>query len=125
MVYRIREGDMGLTVQKGFFDGKDQALDDIRQTGTWPTTFVSGLSEGRPVHWHDDDVHVYVMEGETSFLDNESGQRTPVGPGDKVIVPARCLHAEGRVEEQVVYIIGLPGPRTPETFLVERPPEEL
>ena len=116
---------MSLAIQKGFFDGKGQALDDIRKTGTWPTTFVSGQSGGRPVHWHDDEVHVYVMEGETSFLDERSGQRTPVQPGDKITVPARCLHAEGRVEEQVVYIIALPGPRTPETFLVERPPEEL
>lgn len=115
---------MGLEVQKRFFGTRDEVLEDIRKHGTWPTTFVSSPSEGRPIHWHTDEVHVYVMEGETRFTDAESGTSTPVGPGDKITVPARCLHAEGAVEDRVVYILALPGPRAPDEFLVERPPQE-
>lgn len=93
--------------------------------GTWPTTFVSGPSEGLSVHWHRDDVHAYILEGETDFLDGTTGERTPVRAGDKVVIPARTLHAEGAVAKRVVYVIALPGPRMPDEFLAMQAPEAL
>jgi quercetin dioxygenase-like cupin family protein len=116
---------MPITIESSFFQNRDEVLEDIRKHGNWPTTFVSGPSEGLPLHWHDDEVHGYVMEGRTSFVDGATGKETLVGPGDKVIVPARCVHAEGAVADRVVYIIALPEPRTPDEFLVQRAPGEL
>lgn len=116
---------MPILIESDFFGSRDEVLEDIRKRGTWPTTLVSGPSEGLPLHWHDDEVHGYVMEGKTSFVDGETGKESPVGPGDKVIIPARCLHSEGPVADRVVYIIALPGPRSPDAFLAQRPPEEL
>lgn len=51
--------------------------------------------------------------------------RTPVGRGDKVVVPAGTLHAEGAVRDRVVYILALPQPLLPDEFLAMRDPEEL
>ena len=35
---------------------------------------------GLPVHWHDHNVHAYLVEGTTDFLDAETGIRYNVGP---------------------------------------------
>ncbi|HUG36034.1 MAG TPA: hypothetical protein VML54_03735, partial [Candidatus Limnocylindrales bacterium] len=88
---------MGIEIQKHFFKNRADVLDDLKATGFWPTTFVSGPSPGLEVHWHAHGVHAYVVEGHTSFLDGESGKRHRVGPGDKILVPPRTLHAEGEV----------------------------
>ena len=116
---------MSLKVITGFFETIDDVLDDIKHNQTWPTTFVSGPSEGLPVHWHSDEVHAYIMEGETDFFDKASGAKTPVGVGDKVIVPARTLHAEGAVKDRVVYILALPRPLQAEEFLTMHEPDTL
>ncbi len=116
---------MGLQFYSDFFDSTADVLDDVKKNGTWPTTFVSGPSEGLPVHWHADEVHAYIMEGDTDFLDAKSGIRTPVKTGDKIVVPAKALHAEGAVQERVVYILALPQPLSPEEFLAKHDPDEL
>ena len=116
---------MALRVHKAFFDSKSAVLEDIQKHDTWPTTFVSGPSDGLPVHWHAEEVHAYIMEGETDFLDVETDQRIPVSVGDKIVVPARTLHAEGKVKDRVVYILALAAPLEPQEFLVQRAAEEL
>ena len=116
---------MALRVESGFFDSREQVLDDIAKNGTWPTTFISGPSEGLPVHWHSEDVEAYIMEGETDFYDAETDSRTPAKAGDKIVVPARTLHAEGVVKDRVVYIIALPVALPEDQFLVQRTPDEL
>lgn len=116
---------MTLQFYSGFFETRADVLDDVKANGTWPTTFVSGPSEGLPVHWHSDEVHAYILEGETDFFDESTGQRTSVGAGDKVIVPARTLHAEGAVKDRVVYILALPQPLMPDKFLEMHEPASL
>ena len=116
---------MALQFYPHFFESIREVLDDVKKCGTWPTTFVSGPSAGLPVHWHADAVHAYIMEGFTDFLDGESGIRTPVRAGDKIVVPAGTLHAEGAVEECVVYILALPKPLPPDQFLAMHDPEDL
>ena len=101
---------MSVEVYSGFFHSLEDALEDVRKNRTWPTTFVSGPSDGLHAHWHAHDVHAYIMEGETDFLDGASGTRTPVRAGDKVVIRARTVHAEGAVKDRVVYLLALPEP---------------
>ena len=108
---------MAMNIQKGFFGNQSDVMDDLKASGFWPTTFVSGPSPGLEVHWHSEEVHAYLMEGDTSFLDAASGERTPVSAGDKIVIPARTLHAEGEVIDRVVYIIAIPVVVPPEEFL--------
>lgn len=114
---------MSLKFYPNFFTSTAEVLDDIKNNGTWPTTFVSGPSEGLAVHWHADEVHAYIMEGETDFLDANSNARTSVSRGDKIVVPAKTLHAEGAVKDKVVYILALPQPLLPQDFLYMHDPE--
>ena len=116
---------MSVKYHHQFFNSKEQVMDDIKKNGTWPTTYVSGPTDAPPVHWHKDEIHAYIMEGETDFLDQKSGVKTPVKTGDKIVVPARTLHAEGCVKDRVVYILALPQPRLPEEFLVLEDANEL
>ena len=116
---------MAVEILKGFFEKRDQVLDDLKASRYWPTTFVSGPSPGLEVHWHDINVHAYVMEGTTSFLDVGSGDRHAIGPGDKIVIPARTLHAEGEIADRVVYIIGLPEARPTDKQLLQLSPDDL
>ena len=96
-----------MQVVHNFFETKEQVLDDIRDQDLWPTTYVSERMEELPLHWHDVDNCGYVLEGSSYVLD-ENGERVPLGPGDKLIIPAGALHAEGAVTERMVYIVGIP-----------------
>ena len=99
---------MALDIRKHFFETRSEVMHDLAKTGFWPTTFVSPESPELPIHWHDVEVHTYVLEGETYVVDGETGEPIPVGAGDKLVLPAGTLHAEGVVAERVVYIVALP-----------------
>jgi quercetin dioxygenase-like cupin family protein len=116
---------MGIEIQKGFFKTRDDVLDDIKKTGFWPTTYVAQPSPPLPVHWHDLDVHGYILAGRTWFLDGESNEKRDVEPGDKVIIRARTLHAEGETTENVTMILALSEPGPFKEFLEQLSPETL
>lgn len=116
---------MSLHFFHGYFASLSEVMDDVNRNGTWPTTFVSAPSPGLAPHWHSEEVHAYIMEGETDFLDVNTGIRTNVSAGDKVVVPARTLHAEGAVKDKVVYILAVPEALGPDDFLKQRAPNDL
>lgn len=116
---------MSLQFYHKHFSSLSDVMEDVKQCGTWPTTFVSPPSPGLEPHWHSEEVHAYIMEGQTDFLDVTTGLRTNVSAGDKVVVPARTLHAEGPVKDNVVYILALPEALGPEDFLKMRAPDDL
>ncbi len=96
-----------LKVIKGFFDTKDEVLEDIKKLDLWPTTYVSGRMDELPLHWHDVDNRGYVLEG-SSYVINEAGEHLTLEPGDKLEIPAGAIHAEGKVTERMVYIVAIP-----------------
>ena len=113
-----------LEIHRNFFETREEVLRDLIATGFWPTTFVSNASPELPVHWHDEEIHGYVLEGETYLVDGETGDHVPFGPGDKLVLPAGTLHAEGAVAERMVYIVALPRPSNLEPVLQMRDPAE-
>ena len=90
-----------------FFTTKSEVLADIDKLDFWPTTYVSDRMEELPIHWRDVDNCGYVLSGSSYVLD-EKGDRISLGPGDKLVIPAGAIHAEGEVTERMVYIVGLP-----------------
>lgn len=92
-----------------FFKNKTEVLEDIAKNDLWPTTYVSNRMDELPLHWHDVDNCGYVLEG-SSYVIDEHGNQVPLGPGDKLVIPAGALHAEGEVAERMVYIVGIPEP---------------
>ena len=95
-----------MQVVHNFFTTKSEVLADLDKLDLWPTTYVSDRMEELPLHWHDVDNCGYVLEGSSYVLD-ENGERIPLGPGDKLIIPAGAIHAEGEVTERMVYIVGI------------------
>ncbi len=91
------------------FTTKEEVLADIARLDLWPTTYVSERMDELPLHWHDVDNCGYVLEG-SSYVLNEHGERLELGPGDKLVLPAGAVHAEGEVTEKMVYIVGISRP---------------
>ena len=98
-----------MKVIHNFFKTKDEVLDDIKKLDLWPSVYVSDRMDELPPHWHDLDNCGYVMQG-SSYVIDEKGERIPLNPGDKLHIPAGAIHAEGKVEEQMIYIVGLSEP---------------
>jgi mannose-6-phosphate isomerase-like protein (cupin superfamily) len=96
-----------LQVIPNFHSSKSEVLADIERLDLWPTTYVSERMDELPLHWHDVDNCGYVLEGR-SYVLNEHGERIPLGPGDKLVLPAGAVHAEGEVSQRMVYIVGIP-----------------
>ena len=95
-----------MQVIKNAFSTKAEALAEISRLDLWPTTYVSERMEELPLHWHDVDNCGYVLEGSSYVLDAD-GKRIELGPGDKLVLPAGAVHAEGKVTERMVYIVGI------------------
>ena len=112
-----------MQVIKNFHSTKDEVLDDIKKLDFWPTVYVSERMEELPPHWHDLDNCGYVMEG-SSYVLNEKGERVQLSAGDKLQIPAGAIHAEGKVEERMVYIVGIPVAGNLLEKLSLLPPEE-
>ena len=95
-----------MEIVKGFFTKWEEVMDDIKETGYWPSTYISNAFPELPLHYHAHDVIGYVMEGSTYVLD-EDENKIPITGGDKLIIPKGSWHAEGEVTEKVVYIVTL------------------
>jgi len=96
---------MTFKIHKSFFSTREEVLEDLKETGHWPTTYVSEKSPELPLHWHNLDITGYVMSGGTYLLD-EQGKRHDLDPGDKLEIPRGSLHAEGEVLVTTTYIVG-------------------
>ena len=96
-----------MRVIHNFFSTKTEVLADIDKLDFWPTTYVSERMEELPLHWHDVDNCGYVLSG-SSYVLGENGERMSLGPGDKLVIPAGAIHAEGAVTDRKVYIVVLP-----------------
>ena len=65
------------------------------------------------------------MEGDTWFLDAETGRQLDLTVGDKLVIPSRTLHAEGETKVRVVYLIAIPEPVGEDEFLAQLSPDGL
>lgn len=45
-------------------------------------------------HWHQFDAVFYILEGDLTVRDANSGREFACGPGSRISVPARALHRE-------------------------------
>ena len=95
-----------MQVIKNAFTTKAEVLADIARLDLWPTTYVSERMEELPLHWHDVDNCGYVLEGSSYVIDGD-GNRIALEAGDKLVLPAGAVHAEGEVTDKMVYIVGI------------------
>ena len=115
---------MSLVVRKGHFSGLSGALEDIVEKNLFPTTYTTDHATAANLHWHAEDVLVYLVRGRSSFLDAD-GNEHQIQAGDLITIPAGTLHAEGAVNEPIVMLIGLVEAVPMDQFLVQRDRDEL
>ena len=115
---------MSIKVDRGYFNGLEGALNDIKDKALWPTTYATDHATAAQLHWHSEDVHGYVVEGKIHITDND-GHRHDLQAGDKITIPARTLHAEGEIDAPVALVVGLPVAVPLDQFLFAREPDDL
>ena len=98
-----------MTIDHGYFEDFADVMQDIANTGYWPTTYVSESSPELPVHYHNYDIIGYVMSGSTYVLDDQ-GKRIDISKGDRLNIPRGAWHAEGQVTDTVTYIVTISEP---------------
>lgn len=108
---------MGIRVRKQVFADHAGALRAIAESGYWPTTLVTPAGPELPMHWHDSDVHAYVIAGESYMRCGETGERLATGPGDVVDIPFGALHAEGETTTPMTYLVAAPTTRPLREYL--------
>ena len=45
-----------MVIEKNYFATRAEVMEDVRDTGYWPTTFISNKSPELPLHYHDHDI---------------------------------------------------------------------
>lgn len=115
---------MSLIIRKKHFDGLNGALEDIRKRSLFPTTYATDHATAADLHWHNEEVLAYLVQGKTYFLDS-NGDQHPLEAGDLITVPARTVHAEGDINEPVIMLIGLAQAVPMDQFLIQREPSQL
>ena len=103
---------MPVEVFRGFFQNKGQILDDIAANNLWPLTYISMPCEEHRLHWHETDVHAYILNSSTWFRDGKTGEKLHVSAGDKILIPKCFPHAEGEITEDTTFIAAIPEPRS-------------
>ena len=92
---------MRYTVTEGHFATKEEALEEIAARG-WQAVEYTVPAEVTPMHWHDYEAVVFVLEGvsQTVF---EDGTVLECGPGDRIEQPPRIVHRSGDTAYRAVF----------------------
>ena len=113
---------MAIRVERQCFETTDEALNQLRSLGLWPTTLHLPAGPELDLHCHAYDVHAYVVNGDSSFIDPGAGTTHEITVGDKLLIEKGTAHAEGETQGDVTYLIGLPELVYWGEFLEQLPP---
>jgi len=108
---------MNIDVQP--FSSEEQAQAEIESAGYFPLT-LDFPAETNEDHWHDFDSMVYVLDGEVTVTEAETGESCVVAAGSKLIAPGGVLHRETTAGYKA--LIGFSVPPQDLTQPVNKPP---
>ena len=92
-------------IDRAFFRDRREVDADVERSGFAAVPFTSKASEAElPLHFHADDIVTYVLRGSATFVTAE-GERVRARKGDRIVIPARAVHAEGAVHEETEYLV--------------------
>jgi quercetin dioxygenase-like cupin family protein len=113
---------MSISIQPEYFSTETEAKAEIAAGSLFESRRVSA-GERNPPHWHEFDVHVYVLEGTIRVTEVASGREFICGPGAKAFVPARTVHSEHH--DPYVALLGLSVDPSTIKPPIQRSPDEL
>ncbi len=82
-----------MDIKHDYFSNEAEVLAEIDAAGQHPVTLDFG-AETIAEHWHDFDAVVYIMDGELTVTDIETGERCVCTKGSKICAPRGVLHSE-------------------------------
>ncbi len=111
---------MGVTLEKGGFSDRDEAVKLVRGLGLCARDGAMESGDLEDVHWHKTSLRIYVLSGTFETRDVESDQLLEASAGDLICIPARTLHA-ARCPKPATYVVGFESEEAVRTFQPERP----
>jgi quercetin dioxygenase-like cupin family protein len=108
-----------MDIRNDHFATEAEAVAEIEAAGYWPLT-VDFPPEENEDHWHDFDSMVFVLEGELSLTDAETGETCVCGPGTRVVAKSGVLHREAHRGYKAV--VGLSVDPSTLTQPINKPP---
>lgn len=82
-----------MDIRTDHFSTEAEAVAEIKEAGYWPLT-IEFQPEKNENHWHDFDSMLFLLEGELSVTEAETGENCVCGAGTRVIAKAGVLHRE-------------------------------
>jgi uncharacterized cupin superfamily protein len=113
---------MAMDLRSNHFSTEEEAVAEIKAAGFWPIT-VEFPAEKNENHWHDFDAMVFVLEGEVSISEAETGECCTCGPGTRMSAKAGIVHREDTAGYKAV--VGLGVDPTTLTQPINKAPEDL
>ena len=108
-----------MDIKHDHFSDENQVLAEIEAAGYYPIS-LDFDSEAKEEHWHDFDSMVYIVDGEITVIDTQTGERCVCGRGAMINAPRGVLHKE--VTRGYRAIIGLSVKPEDLTQPVSKPP---
>lgn len=100
-----------------------QAYDKITNLGLFARDGAMQSGDLEDVHWHVTSLLIYVLEGEFETRDVVAETTLVAGPGARISIPARTLHA-ARCPVPAVYVVAFESAEAAAAFRPE-PPQDL
>ena len=94
---------MPIQIEKNVFEGMGGAYDILKDRELWPVMAVHPKIVPEDAHWHTQNNHIFVVQGDADFCDVESDTWHSLSDGDICYIPRRTLHRI-RAEGKVVFI---------------------
>lgn len=82
-----------MDIQFDYFFEEAEAVGEIEAAGYFPLA-LDFPAESNEDHWHDFDSMVYILDGEITLFDSQTGERCVCGKGTRIVAPRGVLHRE-------------------------------
>ena len=92
---------MTVILDRGYGAGEERALAELQSDGFAGATKVYAPGMTEP-HCHDQDLRLYVLEGEILVTEIDKQIVHTAGPGDRLSVPAGTRHSEDHGDLRMV-----------------------
>jgi hypothetical protein len=111
---------MAVTVEKGDFAGREEAIAAIENRGLWARDGAMQSGDLEDVHWHKTSLVIYLLNGSFETRDVAGDTMLLAGSGDVISIPTGTLHA-ARCPEPATYVVGFESEEAARNFRPEDP----
>ncbi len=109
---------MTVTVVKGTFSNRDDAVASIEKEGRFARDGAMDAGDLEDEHWHRTSLKIYLLQGSFETKDVVSNQLLLAGAGDVISIPRGTLHA-ARCPEPATYVVGFESAQAAREFKPE------